>query len=107
MIVTRFPAAWSTLATRRRRGCASTGCVRRGACRAGRPAVGWASLTPAEAQVAELVQAGPSNPDIAAELFLSRHTVESHVSRILTELGAKSRREVAAAARPPEHGGTA
>lgn len=70
-----------------------------------RPAVGWAALTPAESQVATLLQAGLSNPDIAAELFLSRRTVESHVSRILMKLGAKSRLEVIAAARPAGQGG--
>ena len=63
-----------------------------------RPATGWAALTPAELQVAELLRAGKSNPDIAAELFLSRHTVESHVSRILGKLGVKSRLEVVSAA---------
>jgi DNA-binding NarL/FixJ family response regulator len=67
-----------------------------------RPDSGWAALTPAEVQVADLLRAGRSNPDIAAELFLSRRTVESHVSRILMKLGAKSRLEVIAAARPTE-----
>ena len=66
-----------------------------------RPATGWAALTRAEAKVADLLRAGRSNPDIAAELFLSRRTVESHVSRILTKLGAKSRMEVIAATRHP------
>jgi DNA-binding NarL/FixJ family response regulator len=71
--------------------------------RAPRGAVsGWAALTPAEVQVADLLRAGKSNPDIAAELFLSRRTVESHVSRILTKLGARSRLEVVAAGRPAE-----
>jgi DNA-binding CsgD family transcriptional regulator/tetratricopeptide (TPR) repeat protein len=65
-----------------------------------RPATGWEALTPAEVQVVDLLRVGRSNPDIAAELFLSRRTVESHVSRILTKLGAKSRLEVIAAARP-------
>jgi DNA-binding CsgD family transcriptional regulator len=67
-----------------------------------RPDAGWAALTPAEVQVADLLRSGKSNPDIAAELFLSRRTVESHVSRILTKLGAKSRLEVIAAIRPAE-----
>jgi DNA-binding CsgD family transcriptional regulator len=67
-----------------------------------RPTTGWAALTPAQVKVAELLRLGRSNPDIAAELSLSRHTVESHVSRILTKLGAKSRMEVIAAARPPQ-----
>jgi DNA-binding CsgD family transcriptional regulator len=65
-----------------------------------RPVSGWAALTPAEVQVADLLRAGMSNPDIAAELVLSRRTVESHVSRILAKLGAKSRLEVIATSRP-------
>jgi DNA-binding NarL/FixJ family response regulator len=65
-----------------------------------RPVTGWAALSPAEVLVADLLRAGKSNPDIAAELFLSRRTVESHVARILAKLGAKSRMEVIAAARP-------
>ena len=63
-----------------------------------RPVSGWEALTPAEVNVAKLLRAGKSNPDIATELFLSRRTVESHVSHILTKLGAKSRLEVIASA---------
>ena len=55
---------------------------------------GWAALTATERQVAELVAAGRSNPDIAAQLFISRRTVESHVSRILAKLQVSSRWEV-------------
>ncbi|HLX51361.1 MAG TPA: LuxR C-terminal-related transcriptional regulator [Streptosporangiaceae bacterium] len=36
-----------------------------------------------------------SNPEIGARLFLSRYTVQVHVSRILAKLGARSRVEVA------------
>jgi DNA-binding NarL/FixJ family response regulator len=60
-----------------------------------RPARGWEALTPAEAKIAYLVAEGKSNPDIAAELWLSRNTVETHVSRILAKLGARSRMEIA------------
>ncbi len=69
--------------------------IRRGA-RGSRPAsaAGWGALTPAEHKVAEMVAAGRSNPDIAAMLLLSRHTVESHVSRILRKLDASSRTEI-------------
>jgi DNA-binding CsgD family transcriptional regulator len=59
-----------------------------------RPATGWEALTPTEVKVAYLVAAGRSNPDIAAELFLSRNTVQTHVSHILAKLGARSRAEI-------------
>jgi DNA-binding CsgD family transcriptional regulator len=60
-----------------------------------RPATGWEALTSTEQKVARMVAKGQSNPDIASELFLSRHTVESHVSHILTKLNARSRFEIA------------
>jgi DNA-binding CsgD family transcriptional regulator/tetratricopeptide (TPR) repeat protein len=63
-----------------------------------RPVSGWGALTPTELTVAGLVAGGRSNPDIAAELFLSRNTVQTHVSHILTKLGAQSRVEIAAEA---------
>jgi DNA-binding CsgD family transcriptional regulator len=59
-----------------------------------RPASGWAALTPTEVRVARLVATGRANPDIAAELFLSRNTVQTHVSHILAKLGARSRIEI-------------
>jgi DNA-binding CsgD family transcriptional regulator len=64
----------------------------------GRPRSGWASLTPTEVKVAELVAEGLSNPEIADRLFVSRHTVHTHVSHILAKLGLGSRVELAAAA---------
>ncbi len=63
-----------------------------------RPVSGWGALTPTEVKVAGLVAGGRSNPDIAAELFLSRNTVQTHVSHILAKLGARSRVEIAAEA---------
>ncbi len=71
-----------------------------------RPATGWAALTPTEVKVAHLVARGLSNPDIAAELLLSRNTVQTHVSHILAKLGARSRVEIIrlAAAHPPSAG---
>jgi DNA-binding CsgD family transcriptional regulator len=59
-----------------------------------RPVTGWAALTPTEVKVGKLVAAGMSNPDIATQLFLSRNTVQTHVSHILAKLGARSRAEI-------------
>jgi DNA-binding CsgD family transcriptional regulator len=60
-----------------------------------RPDTGWDALTPTERTIAYLVADGQSNPDIAAGLFLSRNTVQTHVSHILAKLGARSRTEIA------------
>jgi DNA-binding CsgD family transcriptional regulator len=62
-----------------------------------RPTSGWDALTPTEQRVAAMVARGRSNPDIAAELLLSRRTVQTHVSNILTKLGFESRIEIARA----------
>ncbi len=56
---------------------------------------GWDSLTPAETTVAEFVQGGLSNPEIAARLFLSKRTVATHVSHILKKLNVHSRTDIA------------
>jgi len=55
---------------------------------------GWQSLTPTQQRIAELVAQGLSNPDIAAQLFVSRNTVQTHVSSILTKLDMHSRVEL-------------
>ena len=52
-------------------------------------------MTPTEVRVAALVAQGRSNPDIAAEMLLSRRTVQTHVSNILAKLGYGSRIDVA------------
>lgn len=55
-----------------------------------------ASLTPAERRVCEQIGRGLSNADIAAELHLSRHTVESHLKRVFVKLDVRSRVHLAA-----------
>ncbi|GGM57037.1 LuxR family transcriptional regulator [Longimycelium tulufanense] len=62
-----------------------------------RERIGWESLTPTELRVAGLVSEGLSNPAIAERLFVSRRTVQTHVSNILAKLGISSRTELAAA----------
>jgi DNA-binding CsgD family transcriptional regulator len=56
---------------------------------------GWGSLTPTEVKVVGLVAQGMSNPQIAEKLFLSRRTVQTHVSHVLTKLELHSRTEIA------------
>jgi DNA-binding CsgD family transcriptional regulator len=65
-----------------------------------RAATGWAALTPSEARIAAMVARGLSNPDIASELFLSRRTVQAHVSSILGKLELRSRVEIMQGAGP-------
>ncbi len=53
-------------------------------------------LAKREAEVARLVADGLSNKEIGARLFISEHTVDSHVRSILNKLGCNSRAQVAA-----------
>jgi DNA-binding CsgD family transcriptional regulator/tetratricopeptide (TPR) repeat protein len=55
---------------------------------------GWEALTPTEIKIAALVARGDSTSDIAKGMFLSRRTVQTYISRILTKLGAKGRVEI-------------
>jgi DNA-binding CsgD family transcriptional regulator len=63
-----------------------------------RPPTGWASLTGTEARVAALAADGLSNPEIAQRLYISRRTVQSHMSHVLAKLGLRSRVHLAAEA---------
>ena len=55
-------------------------------------------LTERELEVLQLVAAGRSNPQIAAELFISPKTASVHVSNIISKLNVTSRGEAAALA---------
>ena len=55
-------------------------------------------LSPREQDVLALLCQRLTDPQIAARLFLSQRTVESHVSSILGKLGVTNRRDAAAAA---------
>ncbi|WIE75495.1 response regulator transcription factor [Curtobacterium sp. MCSS17_007] len=53
-------------------------------------------LTPREADVLERIAAGRTNPEIAAELFLTVPTVKSYVNQVFAKLGVRSRSEAVA-----------
>ena len=73
--------------------------VRRGTRRRhARATTGWESLTDTEHKVIALVAQRLSNPEVAERLFISRHTVESHLKHIYRKLGLSSRLELAAMA---------
>jgi DNA-binding CsgD family transcriptional regulator len=51
-------------------------------------------LTAQEAQIARMAAEGSSNPEIAAQLFLSPRTVEWHLSKVFIKLGIRTRRDL-------------
>jgi len=65
--------------------------------RAPRPVAGH-DITERELEVLRLLATGHSDREIAADLFISRRTVEGHVARIFAKLGVKSRAAAASVA---------
>jgi DNA-binding CsgD family transcriptional regulator/PAS domain-containing protein len=53
--------------------------------------VDLAQLTPREREIAQLVAAGLTNPEIAERLYLSAHTVRQHLKAVYAKLGISSR----------------
>jgi len=48
-------------------------------------------LTQREAEILGMIARGMTNPEIAAQLFLSNHTVKTHISRIFAKTGSRDR----------------
>jgi DNA-binding CsgD family transcriptional regulator len=63
---------------------------------------GWTALTTSEVTVARLVAEGLTNREVAERLFVSPHTVSSHLRHVFAKLGINSRVELARLARDYE-----
>jgi DNA-binding NarL/FixJ family response regulator len=61
-------------------------------------------LTQREGEILVMIARGLANPEIAAELFLSSHTVKSHISRIFAKTGSPDRAAAIEYARQHELG---
>jgi DNA-binding NarL/FixJ family response regulator len=48
-------------------------------------------LTEREAEILRLIAQGLNNPEIAARLFVTSHTVKSHINRIFAKTGSRDR----------------
>ncbi|MFI6299264.1 LuxR C-terminal-related transcriptional regulator [Nonomuraea sp. NPDC050790] len=79
-------------AARARRRLREAGIRRRG--RASGATHGWAGLTAAELQVVRLVARGATNRQAAERLYLSPHTVSTHLRHAYTKLDVNSRVEL-------------
>lgn len=69
--------------------------VRRRLVTSTRPDTGWAALTDSELAVVRLIAQGLTNRETAERLFVSPHTVNSHLRHAFTKLGVNSRLELA------------
>jgi DNA-binding CsgD family transcriptional regulator/tetratricopeptide (TPR) repeat protein len=69
--------------------------VRRRLVTSTRPNAGWTSLTDSELAVVRLITQGLTNRETAERLFVSPHTVNSHLRHAFTKLGVNSRLELA------------
>ena len=87
-ILARVGAGWDAARVRgrlRRLG------VRRGPSKVDRPKTGWDALTETESVVVSLAAHGCTNQEIADKLFISPHSVDSHLRQIFAKLGVNSR----------------
>jgi DNA-binding NarL/FixJ family response regulator len=48
-------------------------------------------LTHREVEILSLIARGLTNPEIAAQLFLSNHTIKTHINRIFAKTGSRDR----------------
>ena len=65
--------------------------IRRRVVSAEKPAKGWAAMTKSELAIAQLVADGLTNRQVAGRLFLSPHTVNTHLRQVFAKLEVNSR----------------
>jgi DNA-binding CsgD family transcriptional regulator len=86
-----FVRAGATTDAARLRGRLRALGVRRRVAAVEKPATGWAAMTKSEVAIAELVATGLTNREIAERLFVSPHTVNTHLRQVFAKLEVKSR----------------
>jgi DNA-binding CsgD family transcriptional regulator len=99
-ITTSAGASWD--AARLRRRLRRLG-VRRRVMPGKRQTTGWGALTAAEVAVADLAAEGRTNRQIAETLFISPHTVNTHLRHVFEKLGLRSRLALSRAAEQQRH----
>ncbi|HRI94663.1 MAG TPA: helix-turn-helix transcriptional regulator [Nocardioides sp.] len=61
-----------------------------------RPTEGWGSLTATERTVSQLVAEGLTNSAVGRRMYISPHTVNTHLRHVYAKLGVSNRVELAA-----------
>jgi DNA-binding CsgD family transcriptional regulator len=82
-------AAWDERRVRAK--LRARGVRRRVSRQAAGPGTGWAAMTHSELAVAQLVAQGLTNREVAERLFVSPHTVNSHLRQVFAKLEVNSR----------------
>jgi DNA-binding CsgD family transcriptional regulator/DNA-binding Lrp family transcriptional regulator len=65
--------------------------IRRRVVSAEKPTTGWAAMTKSELTIAQLVANGLTNREVAERLFVSPHTVNTHLRQVFAKLEINSR----------------
>jgi DNA-binding CsgD family transcriptional regulator len=86
-----FARAGATRDAARIRGSLRALGIRRRVASTEKPTAGWAAMTKSELAVAELVANGHTNREIADRLFVSPHTVNTHLRHVFAKLQINSR----------------